>query len=90
MMDDKWRPTGWDRIKNNILVETPVVFSPSTGYSKDQKEQLIEKTASAIIKELTDAGLIHSQEQGSPENQPAWFGARPAESADSEPKSESN
>jgi len=76
-MDMNWRPEGWDRIKSSILMETPVVFSPSTGYSKDQKDQLIEKTASAMIKELADAGLIHSQEQGSGEAKPAWFGVRP-------------
>jgi len=44
-----WRPDDWDQIKQNIMTETPIVFSPSAGYSKDQKDQLMEKAASAVL-----------------------------------------
>jgi hypothetical protein len=53
-MDEKWRPTDWDRIKHNIVMDTPLIFSPSTGYSKDQKDLLVEKSASAILKALME------------------------------------
>jgi len=73
-MDKDWRPANWQLIKHNIINETPVVFSPSAGYSKDQKDQIMEKAAEAVLKELLDAGLICSPEQGSGETKPAWFG----------------
>lgn len=47
--DKDWRPENWDRIKENIVTETPITFSPSAGYSKDQKDQLMEKSASAVL-----------------------------------------
>ncbi len=49
-----WRPENWDRIKENIVSETPITFSPSAGYSKDQKELLMEKAASAILGALAE------------------------------------
>lgn len=48
-IDKDWRPANWAQIKSQIVRETPITFSPSTGYSKDQKEQVMEKTASAIL-----------------------------------------
>lgn len=47
-MDKNWRPEGWDQIKQNILAETPIIFSPSQG-TKDNKDQIMEKAASAIL-----------------------------------------
>ena len=48
-IDKNWRPDNWDRIKEIIVAQTPVVFSPSSGYSKDQADRLIEATASYIM-----------------------------------------
>jgi len=84
-MDNSWRPASWQSIKHNILNESPVVFSPSVGYSKDQKDTIMEKTANAVIKELLDAGLICSPEHASGKDKPAWFGDKPADSG-TEPK----
>jgi hypothetical protein len=61
-IDKDWRPANWQGIKQNIINESPIVFSPSVGYSKDQKDTIMEKVASSLIKELLDAGLIHSGE----------------------------
>jgi len=47
-----WRPTNWEWIKKRILEESRPVFSPSSGYSGDTKDAIIEKTASAILEEL--------------------------------------
>lgn len=52
--DKNWRPENWDRIKENIVNETPITFSPSTGYSKDQKDQLMERAASAVLMALAE------------------------------------
>lgn len=49
-----WRPDNWDRIKENIVAETPITFSPSMGYSKDQKDVLMEKAASAVLGALSE------------------------------------
>ena len=68
-IDKDWRPANWNLIKQNILDESPIIFSPSVGYSKDQKDTIMEKVASSLIKELIDAGLIHSPEQESGESE---------------------
>ena len=60
-MDNDWRPKDWASIKRNIVAEAVVTWSPSKGYSPDQKERLIELTASIIIKELVDAGFIQTK-----------------------------
>lgn len=52
--DKNWRPPNWDQIKQNIMNETPITFSPSTGYSKDQKDQFMEKSASAVLGALAE------------------------------------
>ena len=57
-----WRPENWDRIKEIIVSETPVVFSPSAGYTKDQKEQLIEKTASMVLGALAEVLVADIQQ----------------------------
>ncbi len=49
-----WRPDNWDRIKENIVAETQITFSPSMGYSKDQKDVLMEKAASAVLGALSE------------------------------------
>ena len=54
VFDKNWRPENWDQIKQNILNETPITFSPSTGYSKDQKDQFMEKSASAVLGALAE------------------------------------
>lgn len=59
--DKNWRPDNWDQIKQNIINETPIAFSPSSGYSKDQKDLLMEKAASAVLGEL--AGVIVTDEK---------------------------
>ena len=51
-MDNKWRPENWASIKRNILMETTVTWSPSTGYNKGQSDQIVEKTAAAILDAL--------------------------------------
>jgi len=85
-IDKDWRPANWNLIKQNTLNETPVVFSPSVGYSKDQKDTIMEKVASAliteIVKELEDARPVHSGESESQEDRPsdesAWSGWGPS------------
>ena len=54
--DKNWRPENWLQIKENIVNETPITFSPSAGYSKDQKDVLMEKAASAVLGAL--AGVV--------------------------------
>ena len=54
-VDKDWRPKDWDQIKRQIVEETPVLFSPSVGYTGNQKDVVMEKTASAILKEFIDA-----------------------------------
>lgn len=44
-----WRPEDWEQIKKNIVTETPIVFSPSTGYDKGHQDILIEKMISAVL-----------------------------------------
>jgi len=85
-LDKDWRPRNWRSIKENVISAVPFVFSPSTGYSKDQKETIIEKTASALIpeilKELEDARPVQSGESESAEDRPndesAWSGWGPS------------
>lgn len=52
--DKNWRPENWPQIKENIVNETPITFSPSAGYSKDQKDVLMEKAASAVLGALAE------------------------------------
>jgi len=95
-IDKDWRPANWNLIKQNTLNETPVVFSPSVGYSKDQKDTIMEKVASAliteIVKELEDARPVHSGESESQEDRPSdgdpnpWSGWGPHPT--SQPQSE--
>ena len=49
-----WRPDNWTEIKQNIVNETPITFSPSAGYSKDQKDMLMEKAVSATLGALVE------------------------------------
>ena len=44
-----WRPEDWTLIKENIIKETPVVFSPATGYQKDALDIYMEKAVSAAM-----------------------------------------
>ena len=48
-MDKNWRPVDWNAIKKNIVEQTPIIFSPGTGYAKGRIDKVMEKTASAII-----------------------------------------
>ena len=48
-LDRNWRPDDWDRLKELIVTQTPISFSPSTGYSKSQKDDIIEATASMLL-----------------------------------------
>lgn len=52
--DKNWRPDNWEELKANIVKETPIIFSPSMGYSTDQKDQIMEKTASAVLAALAE------------------------------------
>jgi len=54
-LDKDWRPQNWAQIKCQIVADSPVTFSPSEGYSKDQKDTIMEKAASAILEELLNA-----------------------------------
>lgn len=54
MVDKNWRPENWVELKKQIVEDTPITFSPSQGYSKDQKEQIMEKTASAVLGALAE------------------------------------
>ena len=48
-----WRPKNWANIKHDIIMDTPLVFSPSMGYTTANiQDALMEKAASAIILEL--------------------------------------
>uniref|UniRef100_A0A6M3JDW9 Uncharacterized protein n=1 Tax=viral metagenome TaxID=1070528 RepID=A0A6M3JDW9_9ZZZZ len=82
-MDKLWRPANWAAIKRMVVEDTPATFSPSTGYSKDRYDQIMEKLATALLEELVNAGIICGQERGSGEagESVAWFGAKPGESA---------
>ena len=51
-MDKDWRPKDWNAIKQNIIAQAQTTWSPSKGYSPDQKEQLVETTASVIIEAI--------------------------------------
>ena len=51
-MDKGWRPTDWNAIKRNIVEQTPIIFSPGTGYAKGQTEEIMEKVASSIIEAI--------------------------------------
>ncbi len=57
-VDKTWRPLNWNDIKNQIMAQTMVEFSPSKGYSGGTKNQIIEATASAIIEALL-AGTVN-------------------------------
>ena len=52
--DKNWRPENWEQLKQNITNETPIIFSPSTGYSKSQKDEIMEKTAGVILAALAE------------------------------------
>lgn len=52
--DKNWRPENWPQIKQNIVTETPITFSPSAGFSSDQKDVLMEKAASAVLGALAE------------------------------------
>lgn len=54
VFDRNWRPPDWGRITQNIVTETPIVFSPSSGYPKDQMYVFMEKAASAILGALAE------------------------------------
>ena len=47
-MNKEWRPTNWNHLKNKIIAESPVIFSPNMGTIGNQNT-IIEKTASTII-----------------------------------------
>ena len=83
-IDKDWRPADWNLIKQNVLNETPVIFSPSAGYSKDQKDTIMEKVASALITSILvelaitetvevteDARSVHNRESESQEDRPS-------------------
>ncbi|KKN27049.1 hypothetical protein LCGC14_0868570 [marine sediment metagenome] len=44
-----WRPDDWEQRKANIVRETGVEFSPSTGYSKEDKDKFIEAAATSVL-----------------------------------------
>ena len=52
--DKNWRPDNWEQLKRGIVNETPIIFSPSEGYSQDQKDQIMEKTADTILAALAE------------------------------------
>lgn len=52
--DKDWRPENWEQLKHNIMNETPIVFSPSTGYTTGQKDAIMEKTASVVLAALAE------------------------------------
>lgn len=60
--DKNWRPEDWDQLKQNIITETPITFSPSAGYSRDQKDQLMEKAASAVLGALAEVIVAGTKE----------------------------
>lgn len=52
--DKNWRPDNWAQLKKEIIEGTPITFSPSVGYSKDQKDTIVEKAASAVLRALAE------------------------------------
>lgn len=60
--DKDWRPENWLQIKSNIVSQTPVTFSPSTGYSSDQKDVLMEKAAGAVLAALAEVIVTDTKE----------------------------
>ncbi|KKL90872.1 hypothetical protein LCGC14_1900330, partial [marine sediment metagenome] len=50
--DKNWRPEDWPQRKANIITETGVVFSPSAGYSKEDKDKFMEAAASSVLAAL--------------------------------------
>ena len=60
--DKNWRPENWNLIKQNIMNETPVTFSPSAGYSKEDKNQIIENAASAVLGALAEVIVTDNQQ----------------------------
>lgn len=54
MFDANWRPDDWDATKRQIIKDTPVTFSPSTGYSKGREEQIMEKAVSVVLAALVE------------------------------------
>lgn len=60
--DGSWRPPNWNQIKQNVINESPAVFSPSMGYTKEQKDTIIEKTATAVLSALAETIVTDSKE----------------------------
>ena len=50
--DKNWRPPDWPKMKENLLNGIPITFSPSIGYSKDDKDKIVEATASVVLQAL--------------------------------------
>ena len=53
--DKNWRPEDWPQRKANIITETGVVFSPSAGYSKEDKDKFMEAAASSVLAALSSS-----------------------------------
>ncbi len=51
-INKNWRPEDWDEMKKNLLNSIPMSFSPSTGYSKDDKDKIVEATATMLLSAL--------------------------------------
>lgn len=64
MFDRNWRPPEWKELKKIILKETPIVFSPAHGLEGNQKDELMEKAASAVLGALAESIVL-----GPPTNQ---------------------
>lgn len=47
--DKNWRPENWEQIKINLMNEIPITFSPAIGYSREDKNLFIERSASAVL-----------------------------------------
>lgn len=62
MVNKTWRPENWAEIKQNIVTGTPLIFSPSEGYSADQKDQLMEKAATAVLAALSEVVVTDIEE----------------------------
>lgn len=60
--DKDWRPENWDQIKQNIVTGTPIIFSPSAGYSANQKDLLMEKAASSVLAALAEVLVTDTKE----------------------------
>ena len=54
VFDKNWRPEDWDKMKENLLSSIPMAFSPNTGYSKEDKNRIIEASASAVLGALAE------------------------------------